>query len=196
MRKTYPMIFQRLWCGAWSAICARRSRIPRTTQPEPIWTSHRGSGRCHGNSKPLFHDGLVAWGTVPCTGGIYSRGDGLESETAGTAARYGKGEKRHASAAFFGVDALQKALDRTDSRHKKVGAAERKCGCSRCGTDAVRSLCVGWCFGHHSHVRNGCWKPENIRWNALPDFTEWNMPVWQPTIPKRLNYQRSSNITF
>lgn len=33
---------------------------------------------------------------------------------AGTAARYGKGEKRHASAAFFGVDALQKALDRTD----------------------------------------------------------------------------------
>ena len=47
------------------------------------------------------------------------------------------------SAAFFGVDALQKALDRTDSRHKKVGAAERKCGCSRCGTDAVRSLCVG-----------------------------------------------------
>ena len=47
------------------------------------------------------------------------------------------------SAAFFGVDALQKALDRTDSRHKKVGAVERKCGCSRCGTDAVRSLCVG-----------------------------------------------------
>ena len=81
--------------------------------------------------------------TVPCTGGIYSRGDGSESETAGTAARYGKGEKRHASAAFFGVDALQKALDRTDSRHKKVGAVERKCGCSRCGTDAVRSLCVG-----------------------------------------------------
>ena len=56
---------------------------------------------------------------------------------------YGKGERRHASAAFFGVDALQKALDRTDSRHKKVGAVERKCGCSRCGTDAVRSLCVG-----------------------------------------------------
>lgn len=52
-------------------------------------------------------------------------------------------KKRHASAAFFGVDALQKALDRTDFRHKKVGAAERKCGCSRCGTDAVRSLCAG-----------------------------------------------------
>lgn len=37
----------------------------------------------------------------------------------------------------------KKPWDRTDSRHKKVGAAERKCGCSRCGTDAVRSLCVG-----------------------------------------------------
>ena len=38
----------------------------------------------------------------------------MEYVTLNNGIKMPKGEKRHASAAFFGVDALQKALDRTD----------------------------------------------------------------------------------
>ena len=36
--------------------------LPENLYPSPNRSErpHRGSGRCHGNSKPLFHDGPVA----------------------------------------------------------------------------------------------------------------------------------------
>ena len=55
-----------------------------------------------------------------------------------------RGKKRHAKRSFLwrGCSAKSPGSYRFPGT-KKVGAVERKCGCSRCGTDAVRSLCVG-----------------------------------------------------